>query len=92
MDIKRLEELASLATTESKYFTYRGPCKAQDLRDLARCAAAWAKLERAMQGTRHGIELFGYKGRAISWAYLPANRLANRAFGQTAIEAVEAAE
>ena len=46
LDAKRLEELAALATSESKYFTYRGPCTEQDLRDLARCAAAWAKVER----------------------------------------------
>jgi len=46
MDAKRLEELARLAESEAKYFTYRGPCTEQDLRDLARCAAAWAKYAR----------------------------------------------
>ena len=49
MDAKRLEELAELAESESKYFTYRGPCKEEDLRDLARCAKALAKVERLLQ-------------------------------------------
>ena len=50
LDAKRLEELAAWATTEANAFDYEGSMKASgNLRDLARCAKAWAKYAR-LQG------------------------------------------
>jgi hypothetical protein len=89
MDAERLEELAALATSESKYFTYRGPCTEQDLRDLARCAAAWAKVERHLADNRSsslgGVDV----GNGPSWAWWVDDD--TPIIRSTAIEAVEAA-
>lgn len=83
LDAKRLEELAVWATTEANAIDYEGSEKASGrLADLARCAAAWAKVERLK------ITL------APHWAvrvddgakYQPC------CYGSTAIEAVEAAK
>ena len=83
MDAKRLEELVKLAECESKYFTYRGPCSEQDLLDLARCAAAWAKVERMLM-SRRSIGLRRSGTRRILDSPL--------VWGDTFIEAVEAAQ
>jgi hypothetical protein len=88
MDVKRLEELAGRATSESKYFTYRGPCTEQDLRDLARCAAAWAELERMLTAGIN-IELAKCWGGEIR---IRMNDVKTTLWGNTAIEAVEAAK
>ena len=93
MTAARLEELAQWAENEQREQRFDGSLQRdQDYADLARCARAWAKVERAMQRSTHGVEIFGYKGRALPWAYLPSDLLTDRYAGPTAIEAVEAAE
>jgi hypothetical protein len=90
MHAKRLEELAVWAETEANALDYEGSAKASErLRDLARCAAAWAKVERAKEHTgnhtwcivsdRHGFTL------DTAWAGEYDPKL-------TAIAAVEAAQ
>ncbi len=83
MDAKQLQELAERLLL--------GEYTTNDLHDAARCAAAWAKVERAMQASRQGVEIFGYKGRTLPWAYMPSDLLTARYSGSTAIAAVEAA-
>jgi len=94
MDAKRLEELAAWAETEANALDYEGSAKASErLSDLARCAAAWAKVERIMMSGRGVIELFGYRGREIHWSFYPGGLYASEHYkGDTAIEAVEAAK
>lgn len=85
MDAKRLDGLVELAECESKYFTYRGPCSEKDLLDLARCAAAWSKVERMLRD---------HSGSSIDFVWTPERGVLiltvdlPRRSG-TAIEAVE---
>ncbi len=87
MDAKRLEELAAAgeeaaADKTGAYDAYLGPC---EMRDLARCAAAWAKVERLLrQGPIVEIRNTGKKRVVES-----SNRL--RVYEDTVVEAVEAA-
>lgn len=63
---------------------------ADDLLDLARCARAWAKVEKALDATRavtlHGVD----DGAGPQWTWWSDDDNAGRA--ATAIEAVQAAE
>jgi hypothetical protein len=64
-----------------------------DLHDLARCALAWAKLERWVEEHEQVAELYGYRGRDLPWSFYPnSSAISTRFTGATAIEAVEAAE
>ena len=83
MDAKRLEELADWAEKNAEW------CKAQDVQvitgmyaDLARCAAAWAKVERA-----RGNGALYVNHQSVNWFY-GDNDYTN---ADTAIAAVEAA-
>jgi hypothetical protein len=90
MDAKRLEELAEKceAALKSPEYWLDNFLQAEDIADLARCAAAWAKVERAKEHTgnhtwcivsdRHGFTL------ETAWAGEHDPKL-------TAIAAVEAA-
>lgn len=82
MTSERLEELARNA----ERWAAGGGNK--DLLDLARCARAWATLER-----RENCELFAYPGRDNKWSFYPdLKHTWIRVPAPTAIEAVEAAE
>jgi hypothetical protein len=90
MDAKRLEELADFAT--EVYADGLNERDYADLCDLARCAAAWAKVERSMMAAPGFVELFGYPGREQHWSWYPTSQgPCKRYAGPTAISAVEAA-
>ena len=79
MDAKRLEELAERLML--------GEFTIEDQRDAARCAAAWAKVERELRehdGTSIDF-VVGNKGQVMCLGYF------GKAVGDTAIAAVEAA-
>jgi hypothetical protein len=84
MDAKRLEELAVWAETEANALDYEGSAKSSErLRDLARCAAAWAKVER-------GCCNLSLMPLERQWQHINhAGRFFR--YGDTAIAAVEAA-
>lgn len=64
----------------------------QDLRDLARCARAWATLERLAKEHEQVVELYGYRGRDFPWSFYPDSSATSTRFtGATAIEAIDAA-
>ena len=94
MTAARLEELArrcqlehyEYAESRETYFDYG------DLRALARCARAWATLEKWVQSSSTLVEIIGYRGREHPWAVYPTRSDNRRFTGHTAIEAVEAAE
>lgn len=91
MNAARLEEIARIAEaiTTDGY----DPSLNADIRDLARCARGWAKVEAAMRSNANPIELMGYRGRITPWSfYLNGVLGPGRATGPTALEAVEAAE
>jgi len=90
MDAKRLEELAAKcekAASGSRHFV-GDILTAPDLHDLARCAAAWAKVER-MLATDTDIELARCYGGEIR---IRLNDVKSTEWGPTALEAVEAPE
>ena len=93
MDAKRLEEIRQWAHYQAIEQMINGiSVDADCFRDLARCAAAWAKLERIMMSGRGVIELFGYRGREIHWSLYPGGLYGSEHYkGDTAIAAVEAA-
>ena len=68
-----------------------GEYTTQDLHDAARCAAAWATLEKWVQSSSTLVEIIGYRGREHPWAVYPTRSSNQRYTGPTAIEAVEAA-
>lgn len=92
MTAARLEELArvcdvALADNDATHLL------SDEIRDLARCARGWAKVEAAMRSNANPIELMGYRGRITPWSfYLNGVLGPGRATGPTALEAVEAAE
>jgi len=90
MTTKRLEELArkAQASADDKETAIEAYLSDSDLADLARCARAWATLER-----RENCELFAYPGRDNKWSFYPdLKHTWLRVPAPTAIEAVEAAE
>jgi hypothetical protein len=89
LDAKRLEELAALC--EAARVGAGEVSNWNDLRDLARCAKAWAKVERSMMAAPGFVELFGYPGREQHWSWYPTSQgPCKRYSGPTAIAAVEA--
>ena len=89
MTTKRLEELAAKCAVAidgvGRNASYG--LSDSDLADLARCARAWAKLERMIDG-QDGYSL-------DFWYWKEKTRLVTNSYsgrGPTAIEAVEAAE
>ncbi len=79
MDAKQLQELAERLLL--------GEYTTQDLYDAARCAAAWAKVER-MLATDTDVELARCYGGEIR---IRLNDVKSMEWGYTAIAAVEAA-
>lgn len=95
MDAKRLEELARLTQycVDDNEIAIETYLSAEDLRDLARCAAAWAKVERAITRTGSNVELTGYPtSRGSAWWYTDDTLYGRQSLDNTAIEAVEAAK
>jgi hypothetical protein len=93
MDAKRLEALVSLcdayaADHDAGIADYLNTA---DIADLARCAAAWAALEKWVQSSSTLVEIIGYRGREYPWAVYPTRSNMDRYTGSTAIAAVEAA-
>jgi hypothetical protein len=87
MDAKRLEELVEWAETEANALDYEGSAKASErLRDLARCANAWVKVERSSNPM---IERRNWP-QGAKWYFRPGGR--STGSGDTAIAAVEAAQ
>jgi hypothetical protein len=87
MDAKRLEEIVQWAHDQSIEQTIDGSSVAADyLADLARCAAAWAKVERelSVEGGQFVILVRGFSG-----IFYTTRRV--KLIQDTAIEAVEAA-
>ena len=89
MKAERLEELAAKCAVAidgvGRNASYG--LSDSDLRDLARCARAWAALER-----RENCELFAYP-KQQKWSFYPdLKHTWLRVPAPTAIEAVEAAE
>ena len=83
LDAKRLEELAEMANRWSIRQDKDGWGRvADDFRDLARCAKAWAKVERA-----RGNGALYVNHQSVNWFY-GDNDYTN---ADTAIAAVEAA-
>ena len=92
LDAKRLEELAEMANRWSIRQDKDGWGRvADDFRDLARCAKAWARVERAMAASANPVELMGYRGRIQHWAWYLGGPLETQGRAITAIAAVEAA-
>ena len=86
LDAKRLEELAAWAETEANALDYEGSVKASGrLRDLARCARAWAKVEKEL------LRVDVLEGEAICF-WRDSSHSLHYQDCPTAIEAVEAAE
>ena len=84
MDAKRLEELAAWASRQKESLQSHGITDiAANYADLARCAAAWAKVERMLM-SRRSIGLRRSGTRRILDSPL--------VWGDTFIEAVEAAQ
>lgn len=82
MTAERLEELAVFAGMEAEWSSHHGnPQRTQDYADLARCARAWAKVERTRPGAL-------YVNRITATWFDEENDHTN---GPTAIEAVESA-
>jgi hypothetical protein len=83
MDAKRLEELA--AKCDAARMDTEVTVSWDELRDLARCAAAWAKVERR--------RLSRLDINHVTCTYLFSDAQGNKDYanGLTAIEAVEAA-
>lgn len=92
MTAARLEELARKCeeSVESELGGEPMPFELSDLRDLARCARAWAKVAKGLEATRdvtlHGVDM----GALPRWTWWPDDDSPSRA--TTAVEAVEAAE
>lgn len=88
MTTERLEELAQWAHDQSVEQDIDGSSvRADYLRDLSRCARAWAKFQRMIEG-QDGYSL-------DFWYWKEKTRLLTNSYsgrGATAIEAVEAAE
>ncbi len=88
MDDKRLEEIRQWAHDQAIEQTIDGSSVDADyFRDLARCAAAWAKVERILT-TDTDIELARCYGGEIR---IRLNDVNSTEWGRTAIAAVEAA-
>jgi len=87
MDAKRLEELAEKceAALKSPEYWLDNFLQAEDIADLARCAAAWAKVERSSNPM---IERWNWP-QGAKWYFRPGGRCTGS--GDTAIAAVEAA-
>lgn len=85
MDAKRLEELAEWAEMEGREDGMNGhPGRARKFGDLARCAAAWAKVERELtKQAGYAIALWKHRGLA----HLLTNQQSVKA--DTAIEAAK---
>ena len=91
MDVKRLNALVSLcnayaADHDAGIAEYLNTA---DIADLARCAAAWAKMEKLMMSQPHVVELFGYRGRMPSWSFYPGR--APRLSRNSIVECIESA-
>jgi hypothetical protein len=87
MDAKRLEELAEKceAALKSPEYWLDNFLQAEDIADLARCAKAWAKVERSANPM---IERWNWP-QGAKWYFRPGGR--STGSGDTAIAAVEAA-
>ncbi len=86
MDAKRLEELAVFIQAESEWAKQYGtPQLRQDYADLARCAAAWAKVERRR------LSRLDINHVTCTYLFSAADGRKDYANGSTAIAAVEAA-
>ena len=94
MTAARLEELVELCDSAlaDTSFGFGAYFDSQDIADLSRCARAWAALERWVKENEQVVELYGYRGRELSWSFYPNSCTSTRFTGPTAIEAVEAAE
>jgi hypothetical protein len=88
MDAKRLEELAQKCkeAIESPEYWLDNFLQTEDIADLARCAAAWAKVERSINPM---IERRNWP-QGAKWYFRPGGRRTGS--GDTAIAAVEAAQ
>lgn len=90
MTTKRLEELAAKCAVAidgvGRNASYG--LSDSDLRDLARCARAWAKVEKA-ENPR--LECWNWP-QGAKWYFRPDDRKRETSSGDTPIEAVEAAE
>lgn len=83
MNAARLEELAVFMEAEAEWSKQYGtPQLTQDYTDLARCARAWAKVER-------GCTSLGPLLIKSAWQHVDRNGRVR--YGSTAIEAIEAA-
>ena len=86
LDAKRLEELAAWATAQEQSLVANEITDvAEYFRDLSRCAAAWAKVERT---ERPYIERRDWP-QGTRWYFWGAR--IDAVSGNTAIEAIEAA-
>jgi hypothetical protein len=91
MTAARLEELAKWAEFQSVHCQIDGSIDASvKYADLARCARAWAKVEKSLKSVRdvtlHGVDI----GEGERWTWWPDDDSPSRA--GSPIEAVEAAE
>lgn len=90
MDAKRLEELARRTQycVDDKDIAIETYLSVDDLRDLVRCAAAGAKVERCTSA-----EMYSGTWQKPPWTFIPQRSKPGGVFiGDTAIEAVEAAK